>query len=106
MSLRGDDHQSGHRADHQGVDEGAQHGHGPLAHGIIGLGSGVGNRSTAQTGFVGKDAALEAHQHDLAEGAPSSSLTTEGVAEDRGQSLWNGAGIGQQNHQAGTDVQD
>ena len=65
----------------------------------------MGDRSTAEAGFIGEDAAFESHQHHLAEGAAGCRFTAEGIAEDQPDGPWNTADVDQQHHDAGGHVQ-
>ncbi|CAI8153272.1 MAG: Uncharacterised protein [Synechococcus sp. CC9902] len=105
MSLGGDDHQGRHRADHQGVDEGAQHGHRALANRVISASSGVGDRGAAKARFVGEDSSLETHQNHLTQGTADSGFAGKGIREDGCEGLGNGGDVQQQHQQTTTDVE-
>ena len=64
----------------------------------------MGNRCTAQTGFIGENPPFESHQNHLRERARCSCLTGECIAENAGEGVTDAADVGQENDQAGEHI--
>ena len=87
-----EDDQRRHRADHDGVDEGAQHGDDALAHRAVRLRRRVRDGRRAQARFVREHAARDAEanrrSHSRARETTRRSRRREGVGEDERDGPW------------------
>ena len=81
--LRHQDDERGRGTDEQGVDIDGKRLHQPLLHRMLDCGGGSGVRARALSGFVGVNAALDAH----ADGCAETGGGAEGIADDEREQL-------------------
>ena len=99
-------HESGGGAQQQGVDEDGQHLHQALLGGMGNVGGSGGVRSGTDTGFVGVEAALEAHHQAGTHEAAEDGLEVEGVGEDHAEHMGDVADVDGQSDQSHQHVGD
>src|SRR5690606_14817940 len=90
----GEDHQASEGADHQGVDEGAEHAHQTLLYRVVGPGGGMGDGGAAQAGLVGEDAAGKAPANGQQHGGAGEATLGGGGGEGGFEHQRNGPGNG------------
>ncbi len=106
----GDEDETGHEADDDGVPERAGHGNQRLALRVAGLGRGGDERSGTHTGFIGEKSAGEAvaagHGDRAADEAAGGSLCRERGGDDRCDCFAEDVGVHDKDDQAADEVED